>query len=231
VATAAHRLARVPFPAPNDDEIVAAVQALRRLGDDKAEAKARDEVMALLRLKSGRKLETAKAYVEWFELNRPDLRERFVPAPGYDAGAWRKRLAGVKWDAGDVAAGKKVFVKATCAACHGSGLAVGPSLEGVAKRFNRDDLLTAVLDPNRDVPARYRATRLNTDDGKVYDGIVIYEAVDGVILQTGPDATVRVAGDRIESRKPLTTSVMPSGLLDRLTDAEIADLLAYLRTL
>jgi glucose/arabinose dehydrogenase len=70
-----------------------------------------------------------------------------------------------------------------------------------------------------------------TTDGKAFVGMIIYEATDGVILQTGPDTTVRIAGGDIESRRQLDTSLMPAGLLDELTDREVADLLAYLRTL
>ena len=59
--------------------------------------------------------------------------------------------------------------------------------------------------------------------------MIIYEANDGIILQTGPDTTIRIAGNAIESKKVLDTSLMPTGLLDSLTNQEIADLLAYLR--
>jgi hypothetical protein len=34
----------------------------------------------------------------------------------------------------------------------------------------------------------------------------------------------------IQSREATPTSLMPSGLLDTLTDAEVLDLVAYLRT-
>ena len=137
----------------------------------------------------------------------------------------------MKWDEGDAAKGQKLFVKANCAACHNTGQAAGPSLEGVAKRFNRDDLLATILDPNRDVSPRYRTTRITTVQDKTYEGIVIYEATDGVILQTGADATVRIAGKEIQSSKPGTLSLMPAGLLDEFKPTEIADLFAYLKTL
>jgi putative heme-binding domain-containing protein len=101
---------------------------------------------------------------------------------------------------------------------------------GVAKRFSRDDLLTAVLDPNRDVADRYRTVRFSTAD-QVYEGIVIYEATDGVILQTSAESTVRVPGRAIDGRKPGANSLMPTGLLDALKDEEVADLLAYLKRL
>ena len=60
--------------------------------------------------------------------------------------------------------------------------------------------------------------------------MIVYEATSGVMLQTGPDAVVRIAGEQIESQKLLETSLMPAGLLDKLSDREIADLVAYLRS-
>ncbi|GIW81285.1 MAG: hypothetical protein KatS3mg105_3092 [Gemmatales bacterium] len=61
--------------------------------------------------------------------------------------------------------------------------------------------------------------------------MVIYEAVGSLILQTGPDQTVRIVGKDIIGRGYSDVSLMPSGLLDKLTDQELADLYAYLRSL
>jgi putative heme-binding domain-containing protein len=229
VGTSAAALARLPSTS-DGAELVAAVQALRRVGDGKPETATRKALVALLNARTGQRLTEAKEWEAWLARERPELAKQLAPT-GYDPTAWRKRLAGVDWMAGDAVAGRRVYAKAQCAACHDVSQAAGPPLQGVSKRFGRDDLLTAILDPNRDVPPRYRPTRFATTDGKTYDGVVIYEAVDGVILQTGPDATVRIAGDRIESRRPLTTSLMPAGLLDPLTDREIADLFTYLKSL
>jgi putative heme-binding domain-containing protein len=173
----------------------------------------------------------AKAWVEWLTRAQPELAEKLGGADGVDVAAWKKRLAGIRWESGKPEAGKKAFEKASCAACHNGAAALGPDLTGVGKRFSRDDLLTAIVRPSQDVPARYRATRIATTDGKAYEGVVIYESVDGLILQTGPAATVRLAGSQIESRAPSEVSIMPAGLLDPLSDREIADLVAYLKTL
>ena len=75
---------------------------------------------------------------------------------------------------------------------------------------------TAILQPSKDVSPRYRTTLLETTAGKVYQGIILYEAVDGLILQTGPAATVRLRGDQIAERRASPLSLMPTGLLDRL---------------
>jgi putative heme-binding domain-containing protein len=101
----------------------------------------------------------------------------------------------------------------------------------VTGRFARDDLFTAILQPGRDVPARYRTALVATADGQVYQGMVVYEAVDGVILQTGATSTVRLAGDQIVTRRDAPGSLMPSGLLEKLSDGDIAHLYAYLKSL
>jgi putative heme-binding domain-containing protein len=103
-------------------------------------------------------------------------------------------------------------------------------LRGAASRFSREDLFTAIVQPSKDVSPRYRTTLIGTADGKSYQGIIIYEAVDSLILQTGPDVTVRLTDPRIIERRVLQTSLMPAGLLDKFADRDIADLYAYLKT-
>lgn len=215
-----------------DDVIVPAWQALRRFSTETPAPPVTKSLGQLLAQQTGQPMSTDPAvWTQWAQKERPDLAKKLVVKPGYDAAAWQTRLASIPWAQGNAERGRRVFTQSQCAACHDGGQAVGPSLQGVTKRFRRDDLFTAILDPNRDISPRYRGVRVATDDGKVHEGIVIYDAVDGLILQVGPDRTVRVAGSRIESRRPALGSIMPSGLIDSRTDAEIADLYAYLSSL
>ena len=211
---------------------VAATRALRRLPDEKPNAAARAALVALLQKFSGEKLGAdATAWAAWLVKHHPEAAKALDGNDGFDAAAWRTRLAGIAWDKGDAARGRAAFAKATCAACHDGGRAVGPSLVGVGKRFGRADLLTAILQPNKDVPPRYRPTRVTTLSETSFTGVVVYEAADGIILQTGADTTVRVAGADIAGKKLVDVSLMPAGLLDKLRDDEIADLLVYLAAL
>jgi hypothetical protein len=50
-------------------------------------------------------------------------------------------------------------------------------------------------------------------------------------LQTGPDVTVRVTDVDKSSMRPSGQSLMPSGLLDTLSDQDLSDLYAHLKTL
>lgn len=170
-----------------------------------------------------------KTWTTWLAEHYPDLTQRLTNSDGVDTVAWSKRLADLNWEQGNALRGRTVFVKASCAACHSSNQATGPDLKGVTKRFSRIDLFTSILQPSRDVPARYQLTQVETRDGKVYLGVVIYDAVDSLILQTAATTTVRLAGADVGSRRTVANSLMPAGLLDRLTDEEIADLYAYLQ--
>ena len=231
VRLSADSLAKLPVTEPKD-AYVAALRALRRFPDEKPNATVRAALAGLLQKLSGETFGAdEKVWAAGRGKRHPDAAKALEASDGFDATAWKKRLDGIAWDKGDAARGRTAFTKATCAACHDGGRAVGPSLVGVAKRFSRDDLLTAILQPNKDVPARYRPTRVTTTDEKSYTGVIVYEAADGVILQTGADTTVRVAGADIASKKLVDVSLMPAGLLDKLSDAEVADLLTYLGAL
>lgn len=214
------------------DELVPLVRALRALPEGKAEVPVRERLAALLRQATGQAFGPDRvAWTDWLTKTHPEQAAKLGGSDGVDVAAWAKRLAGVDWSKGDAERGQRAFTKASCAACHSDGSAVGPDLHGVAARFGRDDVMTAILQPSKDVSPRYRATQIATRDGKVYQGLIVYEATDGVILQTGPATTVRIDGGRIETRGTSDVSPMPAGLLDKLTDAEIADLIAYLKGL
>ena len=218
--------------AADDDELLSLVRALGHWGQAKENERLRQEIVAALRRIAGRNERTtdARGWEHWLRTSRPKLAARLA-GDGVDAAAWSARLAAIDWSTGDAARGRKVFVQASCAACHSGGQALGPDLSGVAGRFSRDDLFTAIVQPGRDVSSRYRTISVATADGKVYHGMIAYDAVDGLILQTGASTTVRIAGDEIISRRSSTASLMPVGLLDKLGDDQIADLYAYLKAL
>jgi putative heme-binding domain-containing protein len=137
----------------------------------------------------------------------------------------------VAWDKGDFERGRKLYTVRGCAQCHGAGSGLGPDLVGAAGRFSRDDLFVAIALPNRDVSPRYQTTLIETKAGKVYTGMIVYEAPDGLLLRNGVNQTFRLETRDIESRRNLPTSLMPEGLLKDLNDGDLADLYAYLATL
>ncbi len=214
-------------------ELLALIRAFGRLPDGKEADPARQQLARYLRRLTGQEPLGAEkqAWVEWFARAYPDLAARLNEVDGVDIAGWTKRLAQVDWSAGAAERGRGIYTKASCVTCHSGAQALGPDLHGVAGRFSRADLFTAILQPSRDISPRYRTTLVATADGKLYQGMVIYEAVDSLLLQTGPATTVRVPGQQIVARRFTDLSLMPAGLLDQLSDREIADLYAYLKSL
>jgi len=131
---------------------------------------------------------------------------------------------------GDAKRGQ-ILYQEKCALCHGGQSSLGPSLVGVAKRFSRDDLAKAIFEPSRDISDRYKSIRVLTVDGEIFTGMIVYNAADGTTLQTATGTIVRINQEDIEDKAYATESLMPSGLLDEKSPAEVADLYAYLGTL
>jgi putative membrane-bound dehydrogenase-like protein len=206
---ALHRVASAPKPAPYGARLAKRLEKTtgQSLGSD------------------------SKRWIAWLEKEHPALGKRLANPDGVDVAKWDARLAKLDWTSGQADAGKAVFAKASCLQCHSASQALGPDLAGVANRFSRADLFTAMLQPSKDLSPRYQMTVAETKDGKTYQGVVIYDAVDSLILQTGAATTVRLDGASVVSRHVSTQSLMPAGLLDPLTDREIVDLYAYLRSL
>ncbi|MBA4031374.1 MAG: hypothetical protein C0478_10870 [Planctomyces sp.] len=144
--------------------------------------------------------------------------------------AWRE----AKGATGDAERGAILFRSRTCHQCHSAAgqstsNALGPDLAGAAKRFSRDDLLLAIIDPSRDVSSRYQATLIEHKDGRSLSGMVVYESVDGLLLRNATGQVVRVEASEIEERRLMSTSLMPAGLLKGASVRELADLEAYLQ--
>jgi putative heme-binding domain-containing protein len=221
------------LPARDNATTLALLRALRALPDGRETELLRERLVEQLRRATGQMTIGAdkQAWTAWLTKARPDLAAKLGDVDGVDVSAWNRRLSHIGWSAGDPERGRAVFTKASCASCHSGAQSLGPDLHGVAGRFSRDDLFTAILQPSKDISPRYRTTLLATADGKTHQGIIIYEAVDSLILQTGPAQTVRIANPQVVSRRVTQTSLMPPGLLDKLSDREVADLYAYLKGL
>jgi putative membrane-bound dehydrogenase-like protein len=221
--------------------LVPLLRLLRRLELEPKEQDLRWQVVKLVERQTGKAFDLAKedpkqikAVYEpvftWFQKTHPAFTAQ-LNGRGEDAGHWDKLLRTVVWDKGDAKRGEILFRDRACVTCHAGPTRLGPDLTGVATRFSRDDLFTAIIDPSRNVAPAYRVTNLETTKGIVHSGIVIYESAEGVILQTGAATTVRIANKDIASRQPSTKSLMPDGLLKDLKPADLADLYGYLKTL
>lgn len=130
---------------------------------------------------------------------------------------------------GDAGRGAALFQK-TCSVCHrlgGTGHAVGPDLASVADR-SFPALLTAILDPNRAIEARYINYIATTTDGRVWTGILSDETTTAITL-LGPDGRQDVIlRVNLESVSATGKSLMPEGLEADLPPQAMADLIAFI---
>jgi putative membrane-bound dehydrogenase-like protein len=131
----------------------------------------------------------------------------------------------------DAARGREVFAR-TCGSCHtmyGEGGTLGPDITG-SNRANLEYLLSNVVTPNADVPDAYRMVHVTTRDGRSFAGNVAAETERQLTLRVVGQEQAVISKADIQSREQTAVSMMPPGLLDGLTDREVLDLVAFLRT-
>jgi putative heme-binding domain-containing protein len=133
--------------------------------------------------------------------------------------------------AGTPAAGRKTFEE-RCAVCHRFGALgkdVGPDLTTIASRFKRRDVLESMLWPSKVISDQYMPEIFELSDGKVVSGLIVRENATAVLVRTSdnPDKPVVVTKSQITNRAQSTASMMPEGLYENLTPAQLSDLLAF----
>lgn len=221
-------------------EIAAALRALKQACSLDKQIEPRTTLMRLLEFwtEDGADVDwdpdPANLWVGWykvFEGYYPAEYAQLKASSGADTVGWKQRLATVDWTVGDAQAGRQVFELRSCHRCHQQSGHLGPELKGAVTRLSREDLFTAIIDPNQEVSPTYLTTLIATNSGQVYHGLVVYESPESTLLQTGPDTTVRITNTETESQRKSPQSLMPSGLLDPLSDRQLADLYAYLKSL
>jgi putative heme-binding domain-containing protein len=123
--------------------------------------------------------------------------------------------------------------KAACAKCHsvdGVSLKAGPDLSSVAAKFSRADLVKAILEPSANIAIGYATTRVTTQSGEEYEGI-LQRATNVVVLMTADGQNLRIDAKDVSTRTVSGVSLMPEGLHLGMSREEFADLVAYLLTL
>jgi putative membrane-bound dehydrogenase-like protein len=229
---------------PSAKNLVPVLRLLQHLQQEPKEKALREKTVALIARQSAQifaykegatdppALKRAQQPIfDWFMKEHPKLADALNGSLAEDASHWNQLLKAVDWTKGDAKRGATIFRDRACVTCHAGPGRLGPDLTGVATRFSRDDLFTAIIDPSRDVAPSYRVTIIETKDGKTYSGIAAYESAETVILQTGAAMTMRISTRDIDSRRPSNKSLMPDGLLKDLKADDLADLYSYLQTL
>jgi putative heme-binding domain-containing protein len=128
--------------------------------------------------------------------------------------------------------GRELF-ELKCTTCHkvGSiGMEVGPDLSKIGSKFDQSGLLNAILEPSAALAFGYTMVEVKTKDDNSYFGFLVSEGETTVLRDVSGKQTV-IDSKEVVSKKPMTTSIMPSGVALGLSEQELANLTSYLLTL
>lgn len=139
-------------------------------------------------------------------------------------------------DGADLERGRHMFHAASCAGCHyfaGEGGNHGPDLTSLGNRFRAQDVLAAILEPDAVISDQYAGKVLTKRDGTAVFGFAVRtwhgDTEVWEVMPAVADAEVqRLPVADVVAVAPSVRSPMPPGLVDRLSAAELRDLLAFL---
>jgi putative heme-binding domain-containing protein len=149
----------------------------------------------------------------------------------------------VKWKSymdlqGNPENGKKIFFdpegKVNCSKCHHVGKEggnVGPDLSFIGTSRKTEFLLESILDPKAVITSGYATILILTKNRKFITGIKKYEDSSSIEIVNKEGKRLKINKDDIKKFKVQKISTMPANFKDLLEVQEVADILAYLKTL
>lgn len=133
----------------------------------------------------------------------------------------------------NAADGKTVFTT-RCATCHkadSEGNNIGPDLTGIAKKFDKTELLDNIINPGASIVFGYEPWLVTTKDGESLYGFLLSENKQTVVIKDISGQKHVIPVKKIASKQKQQQSVMPDPLSNGLTDQDLADVAAFLYSL
>ncbi len=135
---------------------------------------------------------------------------------------------------GDAAKGRALFESQSCRACHTDAdgqTPKGPHLVDIGKRYSPAELVESILKPSTKLAQGYETYAFRTNDGLTHTGFVVSESAAAVRIRDLTGVAHELKREEIEARQRQTQSAMPDGIVNNLTPEQLADVVAYLRSL
>jgi putative heme-binding domain-containing protein len=151
-----------------------------------------------------------------------------TPATRSDAARIIPEIAGGDWNAGRAIFNGKVG----CVTCHkirGDGASVGPDLSNLLHR-DYTSVLKDIVDPNATINPDAVGYVITLKDGEEVTGTRWSETASELQIAQAGGRIVTVQKSSIRKSEPMTISLMPTGLEQGLTPAELRDLMTFLLT-
>jgi len=163
------------------------------------------------------------------------IADRYLPLPQTKSGKPLPPLTLLVKRSGNTVKGRDIFFgKGECATCHQvakEGKVVGPDLTEIGSKLARQALYSAVLDPNAGISHNYENHEVETLDGKIETGILLSHNDAQIEIRNAQGVIRSFPTPQIESVRKLQISLMPGGIQEKLTAAELVDLIEYLCSL
>ncbi|HEX4795130.1 MAG TPA: HEAT repeat domain-containing protein [Humisphaera sp.] len=137
---------------------------------------------------------------------------------------------------GDAEEGRHIFrerADASCIRCHvvqKEGGIVGPALDGIGAKQNREYILESIIFPNAKIAPGFESAVIKTKSGKVVMGVVKSETASEVSVMDADGNLIKVAKADITSREK-GLSPMPEGYRQALSLKDMRDLVEFLASL
>lgn len=126
----------------------------------------------------------------------------------------------------------KVLFSQNCGRCHllfEEGGRIGPDLTPFA-RDHTERMLNNIINPNLEIREGFENHLIVTTDGRVLNGFLADKDTQVVILRGVDGQNIIIRQADIDEQRVIPQSVMPEGALKLLTDQQLRDLFAYLRS-
>jgi quinoprotein glucose dehydrogenase len=149
----------------------------------------------------------------------------------YHVGEFRVALQG-----GDAASGEQIFHERSDASClrchtiHHTGGIVGPVLDGIGTRQNREYLIESIVYPNAKIAKGFESVIVRLNNGNTQIGIVKKETADELELVDADGHKITIHKSDIKTRES-GQSAMPEGFGKILSKRDLRDLVEYLSSL
>ena len=136
---------------------------------------------------------------------------------------------------GDPVRGELVYRKLElgCVSCHaigGAGGKVGPDLTSIGASAPLDYLVESIYYPNRKIKEGYHSVVVETKDNQVLFGMLENQNENEIFLRDVANQRTTITKANIR-KQTQGNSLMPSGLIDRLTKQDQVDLFSFLSRL
>ena len=147
-----------------------------------------------------------------------------------------EKLAEIRRLNNDLRAGRgrakegKALFENHCGACHqlfGEGKSIGPDLTS-SNRQDLDYLLASIVDPSSVIRREYLSYLIQMNDGRIFTGLIGGEDARMLSLFDASGARTTVRRDQIKEVIESPVSLMPEGILSKISAQELRDLFAYL---